>query len=263
MAAVELRARAARPAARPRRHQLLALVSLPLFFGLWEIVSRSGVINQFLFPPPSVVLTSLIDWASSGELALDTAMSVSRVVVGYVAGAVLGIVVGAATGRYPALSSLLTPTFQILRPIPPVALVPVVILWFGLSEAGKYFLVLWGVFFTVWIAAHLGVQRVDPLLVRAAQALGTPERRMLREILLPAAMPYIFVGLRTSVSISFYTLVAAELAGTFAGVAYRIDLAHQNLQIGQMMGGLVILGLLSAGADRGFAALSRSVMKGA
>ena len=128
---------------------------------------------------------------------------------------------------------------------------PIVILWFGLSELGKYFLVFYGVFFTVWIAAHLGVQRVDEKLVRAARSLGTPESRMMQEVLLPGALPYIFVGLRTSVSISFYTLVAAELAGTFAGLAYRIDIAMQNLQMAQMMGGLVMLGLISADGRQG------------
>ena len=239
------------------------LLSLPLFFGTWEIVSRSGLINELLFPPPSTVVVAVIAWAQSGDLFVDLAMSVSRVIVGFMVGGAAGIVVGIATGRYEAISGLITPIFQILRPIPPIALVPLVILWFGLSETGKYFLVCWGVFFTVWIAAHLGVQRIDPLLIRAAQALGTPERRMLRELLLPASLPYIFVGLRTSVSVSFYTLVAAELAGTFAGLAYRIDLAHQNLQMGQMMAGLVMLGILSAAADRGFAALSRLVVRGA
>ena len=242
-------------------YRLLQVVSIPLFFGCWELVSRSGFVNEFLFPPPSSIAKALYDWAVHDKLALDIAMSVSRVFVGYVIGAVAGIVVGIGTGRYPALSSLLTPVFQILKPIPPIALVPVVILWFGLTETGKYFLVFWAVFFTVWIAAHLGVQRVDPLLIRAAQTLGTPERRMLRELLLPATLPYIFVGLRTSVSIAFYTLVAAELAGAFAGVAYQIDIAHENMRISKMMSGLVVLGFISACADLAFDAWARRAMR--
>jgi NitT/TauT family transport system permease protein len=177
-----------------------------------------------------------------------------------VAGALCGAVVGVLTGRYTLVSNFLSPLFQLLRPIPPIAFVPIVILWFGLGEIGKYFLVFWGVFFTVWVSAHLGVQRVDDKLIRAARVLGTPEKRMLREILLPGALPYIFVGLRTSVSISFYTLVAAELAGTFSGLAYRIDIAQQNLQMGQMMGGLVMLGVISAAADKLFAVFAQKVV---
>jgi ABC-type nitrate/sulfonate/bicarbonate transport system permease component len=131
------------------------------------------------------------------------------------------------------------------------------VLWFGLTEFGKYFLVFWGVFFTVWIATHLGVQKVDPMLLRAARSLGTSERNLLVHVIFPAAVPYIFVGLRTSVSISFYTLVGAELAGAFAGLAYRIELAQQNMQTAQVMGGLIMLGMISALADRGFNLLSR------
>jgi len=254
---------AARPGATrwgETANRLALAGSVPLFFALWEIVSRSGAVNIVLFPPPSTVLTALIDWAQSGQLAVDFGMSVSRVVVGYAIGAVLGALVGILTGRYVLISNLLTPVFQLLRPIPPIAFVPIVILWFGLGEGGKYFLVVWGVFFTVWIAAHLGVQRVDEKLIRAARVLGTPENRMLREILLPGALPYIFVGLRTSVGISFYTLVAAELAGTFAGLAYRIDIAQQNLQMGQMMGGLVMLGVISAAADKLFAVVAKKAV---
>ena len=241
-------------------NRLVLALSLPVFFGLWELISRSGVVNVTLFPPPSTVLVALFNWAQSGQLLIDFAMSVSRVIVGFILGAVLGAVVGVLTGRYKLISNLLSPLFQLLRPIPPIAFVPIVILWFGLGEIGKYFLVFWGVFFTVWVSAHLGVQRVDDKLVRAARVLGTPENRMLQEILLPGALPYIFVGLRTSVGISFYTLVAAELAGTFSGLAYRIDIAQQNLQMGQMMGGLVMLGVISAAADKLFAVFAQKVV---
>lgn len=241
-------------------NRLALVLSVPLALGLWEIVSRSGIVNVILFPPPSRVFTALVDWAQSGQLFIDFGMSASRVIVGYVIGAALGALVGVITGRYRLISNLLSPVFQLLRPIPPIAFVPIVILWFGLGEIGKYFLVVWGVFFTVWIAAHLGVQRVDEKLIRAARVLGTPEKRMLREVLLPGALPYIFIGLRTSVGISFYTLVAAELAGTFAGLAYRIDIAQQNLQMGQMMGGLVMLGVISAAADKLFALIAQKVV---
>jgi len=241
-------------------NRLVLVCSLPIFFGLWEVISRSGVVNVILFPPPSTVLQALVSWLQSGQLLIDFGMSVSRVIVGFFAGAILGAVIGVLTGRYTLLSNLLGPVFQLLRPIPPIAFAPIVILWFGLGEMGKYFLVFWGVFFTVWVSAHLGVQRVDDKLIRAARVLGTPENRMLREILLPGALPYIFVGLRTSVSISFYTLVAAELAGTFSGLAYRIDIAQQNLQMGQMMGGLVMLGVISAAADKLFAVFAQKAI---
>jgi len=243
-----------------RLNRFVLALSVPLFLGSWEILSRSEIVNVILFPPPSTVGIALVDWLSSGQLLTDFGMSLSRVVVGFVSGASCGILIGVLTGRYVFAANLLGPIFQLLRPIPPIAFVPIVILWFGLGELGKYFLVFWGVFFTVWIAAHLGVQRVDEKLIRAARTLGTPEHRMLREVLLPGSLPYIFVGLRTSVGISFYTLVAAELAGTFAGLAYRIDIAQQNLQMGQMMGGLVMLGVIASAADKLFSVFANRIV---
>lgn len=240
--------------------RLTLILSIPIFLAIWEAISRAEIVNSVLFPPPTLVAVALYQWAVDGTLFLDLWMSISRVMVGFVSGALVGILVGILTGRYRFFSNLLTPLFQLLRPIPPIAFVPIVILWFGLSELGKWFLVFWGVFFTVWIAAHLGVQKVDETLIRVAQCLGTPDKKMLREVLLPASMPYIFVGLRTAVSISFYTLVAAELAGTFSGIAYRIDIAQQNLQVGQTIGGLIILGIISAVADKGFDALSKRLV---
>lgn len=243
-----------------RLHRLISISSIPVFLLAWEVLSRSGMVNMILFPPPSTVAKSMVGWAQTGELFVDFYMSLSRVVVGFVTGAVAGAVIGVITGRYVLIAAFLSPIFQLLRPIPPIAFVPIVILWFGLGELGKYFLVFWGVFFTVWIAAHVGVQQVDEKLIRAAKSLGTPDRRMLREVLIPGSMPYIFVGLRTSISISFYTLVAAELAGTFAGLAYRIDISQQNLQMGKMLAGLVMLGIISAVADKLFSIVSNRLV---
>lgn len=254
------RPRDLRARAKAARERVALALSLPLFFVVWEAVARSGAVNARLFPPPTEVAVATMAWAQSGQLWIDLVMSASRVVVGLLTGTLAGVLVGILTGRNRLLSNLITPIFQLLRPIPPIAFVPIVILWFGLSELGKYFLVFWGVFFTVWLSAHLGVQRVDPNYIRAAKMLGTPESRMMPEVLLPGALPFIFIGIRTAVGIAFYTLVAAELAGTFAGVAYRIDVSQQNMRIGQVMGGLLVLGLISAAADRGFTLLSRRLV---
>jgi ABC-type nitrate/sulfonate/bicarbonate transport system permease component len=235
---------------------LIGALSLPLFLGIWEMVSRSGIVNIVLFPPPSVVAVAVLEWVRSGQFFLDLGASLYRVSVGFAIGAIAGIVAGVLTGQFQLFSSFVSPLFHILRPIPPIAFVPIVILWFGLSEVGKLFLVVWGVFFTVWLATHIGVQKVDRGLMRAAMMLGTSRRQMLQEIVLLGALPYIVVGLRTAVSISFYTLVAAELAGTFVGIVYRIEIAQQNLQTGQVMGGLAALGLISFVADRLFAAVA-------
>lgn len=240
--------------------RIVGYLSFPAFLLLWHLISVSGLVNRALTPAPTDVFEALVRAAQSGMLWLDIAWSMSRVVVGYVAGAVLGILAGLATARFALARNLLSPTLQVIRPIPPIAIVPLAIIWFGLNEGQKYFLVAWGVFFVVWVATFMGVQRVSPLLIRAAQMLGVPEGRMLREVIFPGALPYITVGLRTSVTIAFYSLVAAEVAGAFTGVAYRVNMAHQNMQTGLMIGSLFALGLISALADTAFNAIARRVV---
>ncbi|RXF75399.1 ABC transporter permease [Hansschlegelia zhihuaiae] len=251
---------ARRGGAAGRLNVAVGIASIPLFLAVWQWVASAEIVNAILFPPPTVVAQAVYDWVASGEFAADLAASLRRVAIGFVIGAALGVGLGVLTGRVGFFAALLGPVLQILRPIPPIAFVPIVILWFGLSEGGKVFLIVWGVFFTVWISAHLGVQKVDQGLIRAAQMLGTPRWRLLGEVVLLGALPVIVVGLRTAVGISFYTLVAAELAGAFSGVFYRIEIAQQNMQTGQVFGGLMALGLLSFLADRSFAAAAQRMV---
>lgn len=241
------------------RDRIAQFCSIPLFLLLWQWLSTSEFVDSRLFPPPTAVWDAFGIWFGSGLFWSDILVSMKRVAIGFFFGSLVGVLVGTITGRFRFAANLLSPIFGLLRPIPPIAFVPMVILWFGLSEMGKYFLVFWGVFFVVWMAAHHGVRKVDPLFIRAARCLGTPHSKMLIHILLPGAIPYIMVGLRTAVSISFYTLVAAEIAGTFSGIFYRIDVSQQNMQIGQAMAGLLVLGVISLIADRLFHALSRRI----
>jgi ABC-type nitrate/sulfonate/bicarbonate transport system permease component len=227
----------------------LNAVSIAGLLFVWEMVARSGYFNTALFPPPSKVAIDLFHMMAGHQLWSDIFASSRRLFVGYVAGGVAGLVAGLFTGRYSFADHLLSPAFQVLRPIPPISFVPVAILWFGLGEFSKYFLVFWGVFFPVWFNTYLGVQRVDQTLTRAAQCLGAKEGALLFAVVLPGALPQILAGLRTALAVSFYCLVAAEIAGAYSGVAYRIDIAHLNFQIGHMFAGLGVLGVMSALAD--------------
>lgn len=240
--------------------QWARLLSIPVFLAIWQLVAGLELVNPLLFPPPMVVVKAFFDYMLHGDGVTDAGWSIARVVIRYSAGAVVGVVIGVLTGGSAILSGLLTPVFQLLRPIPPIAFVPIVIVWFGLTELGKWFLVFWGVFFTVWLATHMGVQRVTETLVRAAQSLGATRWQLLWTVQLPDALPVIFVGLRTSLSIAFYTLVAAELAGAYAGIAYRLEVTQQNMQIGHMMAGLLVLGFISTVSDRLFQSASRRLL---
>src|ERR1700753_168971 len=117
-------------ALRKRINFAIATLSIPLFLAAWELISRSHIVNAVLFPPPTTVAVAIYDWIQSGQFTIDFGVSVYRVVVGYLLGATGGVVVGLLTGEFDFVSSLLSPIFHVLRPIPPIAFVPVVILWF-------------------------------------------------------------------------------------------------------------------------------------
>ena len=232
---------------------LISIISVFIFFSLWEFVSRSNLINQKLFPPPSNVFTALLTLTTTGELRSDVVASINRAVAGFLLGSLLGILLGIVTGRLRIFDYLLSPTLQLLRPIPIIALVPLAIIWFGLGETSKIFLVLWGVFFPVWINTYLGVSRVEKTFLWAARNLGANRLQLWLHVILPAAAPSIIAGLRTSISLAFIVLVAAEMSGAFHGVGYRITAYHLVFEVDKMIANIAVLGLLGFLSDRGFA----------
>src|SRR5882672_7781601 len=120
-------------------------LSLPAFLLVWHLVSTSGLVNRVLTPAPTDVLQAVASTVQNGTMLADVAWSVSRVAAGYVVGSIAGIIAGLLTARFELVNNLLSPTLQALRPIPPIAIVPLTIIWFGLTEGAKYFLIAWGV----------------------------------------------------------------------------------------------------------------------
>lgn len=192
---------------------------------------------------------AFIQYFLSGQLFRDAAISLSRVVVGYLSAAVLGIGFGVLTGRSARAEATIGFVFQLIRPIPPISFVPFAVLWFGLGEVSKDFLVFIGVFFPVWLNSHQGISHVERHYIWAAQSMGASKARLVSEIYLFGAAPLIVSGLRVGTGIAFYCLVAAEIAGAFSGLAFRIEVAHLAFRVDRMIAGLVVLGVLSAAID--------------
>ena len=231
---------------------ILSAIPIILVIIFWEIIAQAGLYKIELFPPPSFIIISFKEMIVKEELLRDLSASLRRVSVGYIVGAFLGIVLGGLTGRNLAADYILTPLIQLIRPIPPISFVPLAIVWFGIQEPSKYFLVIIGTFFPIWLATHLGVSQVSKTYIWAAQSLGASSWMTFFEVILPSALPIIISGMRTSLGIAFYCLVAAEIAGAFDGVAFRIAISHQNNRTDKMLAGLVILGILSFTADKVF-----------
>lgn len=193
------------------------------------------------------------EWIAKGWFFYDLAATLKRVAVGFAAAAVAGVGLGVLTGRVTFVRYMLAPLIQALRPIPPIAFVSLAIIWFGIGEKSKYFLVFWGAFFPIWLNTHLGVSQVDFLFIWAAQSLGANGKAMLAEVVLPAALPAIVAGLRTGIGIAFVALIAAELAGSFEGLGFRISLSSAFFRADIMLAAIVTLGVIGALADAAFA----------
>jgi NitT/TauT family transport system permease protein/sulfonate transport system permease protein len=229
--------------------RVVGIGTILIFLLGWEAISRSGLVNANLFPPPSVVFRTAGEMLISGELIVDVALSLQRVVVGFIAGSILGVILGVLAGRMVFFDRSLGRLIQLFRPIPAIAFVPLAIIWLGLGEPSKYFLITWGVFFPMWLNTYIGVSRVDPTLIWAAKSLGATDRKILYEVIIPYAVPFIIAGARIGIAIAFVCLVAAEMAGAFSGIGYRISASHMMFRIDKMMVALAMLGVLGASAD--------------
>lgn len=217
---------------------------------LWEGLARSSSMPRGLFPPPTTVFVELWRRTLSGQVPTDVFTSLQRAAVGFGLGGGLGLCLGVLTGRLGAAAAALSPLLNTLRSIPSISLVPLAIVWFGLGERSKYFLVAWATLFPVWVNTHLGIRNVPRVLVWAARSLGAREPGLTMKVLIPAALPSIVNGLRVSVAIAYLALVASEMAGSTAGLGYRIQLSYQVLRVDVMLANLVVLGVLGSLSDR-------------
>lgn len=225
------------------------LVSFVFILVLWSVVGLLAVIPETIFPAPWSVWWATVEMWQNGTLPKDLRVSLGRAAVGFSIGTVLGISLGLMTGRVAMIRTLLNPFLNLLRPIPAIALVPVAIVWFGIGEGSKYFVVSYTVFLTVWFNTHHGMQYVPETFLRAARSLGTTRLREFLTVVIPAAAPHIFAGIRLGVALAFLSLVAAELSGASSGLGFRLQEARQYIRTDRMFSLLIILGILGSCAD--------------
>ena len=231
---------------RPQKNLLLLRLAVAVAtFLAWQVLWNLIRWEERLFPPPSQVLATLAVDIRSGALFTDMAASIRRVGIGYFAGAFLGIFFGILTGTKKWADAMFGSVF----PIPPIAMVPLVIVWFGIGEFGKVLLVAIGVMFPVWLNTHLGVSAISTTHLYLVQSLRAGYWSQLWNIWLPGAAGSIAAGLRVSVALGFYCLIAAEMTGAMHGLAYRIELAHLAFRVDRMIGHMLVLGMLSYFAD--------------
>jgi sulfonate transport system permease protein len=216
---------------------------------LWQIGAESGIISHRLLPAPSDVAIAFWTMAKSGELWRDMWVSTARAFAGFAIGGSIGFVLGVLNGTSPVAARLLDSTLQMLRNIPHLAMIPLVILWFGIDESAKLFLVSVGVFFPIYLNTYHGVRTVDAGLLEMAESYGLDRWRLFRQVVLPGALPSILVGFRYGLGIMWLTLIVAETISASEGIGYMTMNAREFLQTDVVVLGILIYALLGKAAD--------------
>ena len=216
---------------------------------IWELASAAGWLSTRILPEPLAVLKAAWGLALSGELWKHVQVSALRATVGFAIGGGLGLVLGLATGSFRKVEIALDTTLQMVRNIPPLAMIPLVILWFGIDESAKLFLIAFGVFFAVYVNAFHGIRSVDPALIEMARTYGLSGWRLYRDVILPGALPSILVGVRYGLGFMWVILIVAETISANAGIGYMTMNAREFLQTDVVLVGILLYALLGKLAD--------------
>jgi ABC-type nitrate/sulfonate/bicarbonate transport system permease component len=234
-----------------RKHRSLGLTVLSLLLGFagWQLLS-TFVFSPFLVPPPVRVIKTAIPMILSGEIFRDAIISLSRVFVGFVAGSITAILLGVILGRISTLHDLVDPVVELLRYLSPTAMIPIAVIWFGIGEMSKYFLIFWGTFFIMLVNTTAGVLRTPLARQRAAQCLGASQLEIFAYIVVPSAVPYIITGMRVAMASAFMSIIPAEILAADSGIGYLLQNSSMLLQTDRIFVALLTISVLGFLCDR-------------
>ena len=217
-----------------------------VFLCIWYVATKFTSLGRIM-PDPIVVFSNFFKAfvvpIGTKSMALHILISLRRMLIPYAVGGVCGVVIGILMGWYKVADSIFMPYIQMLRPIPPIAWIPLSIIWFGFDEGSKYFLIFLACFFTIALTTYNGVHSVDETLVRASKMLGANDRQLFLTIVLPTTVPYIFSGLQVALGSAWATIVAAEMIRSSEGVGWLIVRGQDVGNMTQIMIGIVAIAL--------------------
>ncbi|MBA4025912.1 MAG: ABC transporter permease [Gordonia sp.] len=219
-------------------------IVLALLLVFWEVAPRIGLVDKTFLPPFSDVVDALIKLAQSGQLSEHISASVGRALKGFTVAVVVAVPLGIVIGWYRPVAQLLNPVLELFRNTAALALLPVFVLILGIGETSKVALVIYACMFPILLNTISGVRTVDPLLIKSARSLGLSSFRLFQKVILPAALPTIFTGIRLSAAASILVLIAAEMVGARSGLGYLIMASQLNFQIPQMYAGILTIALV-------------------
>ncbi|MCY9695652.1 ABC transporter permease [Paenibacillus alginolyticus] len=220
-----------------------AIVIVVLLF-VWEVAPRLGLVDRTFFPPISEIAAAWWQLLLSGDLTEHTIASLSRSLGGFTLAILISIPLGLAIGWWKPVSEYLNPLLELLRNTAALAILPVFILLLGLGETSKIAIVFYACTFPLLLNTISGVKNVDPLLIKSARSMGLSPVRLFRKVIIPAAIPTIFVGIRQAGAGSILVLVAAEMVGAKSGLGYLIQYTQFSFQITNMYAGIISISVI-------------------
>jgi sulfonate transport system permease protein len=247
--------RAAAPAASGSRraHSLILLwlswVAPFLLVTVWEGLARFGGLSPHILPAPSKIVVTAAKLIGNGTLIDDMAISLARAAAGFVIGGTMGFSLGTAVGFSRIAEALFDRSIQMIRAIPFLALLPLVIVWFGVGEAEKVFLVSLGVSFPIYINTVLGIRQVDPKLIELGRVMGLSRAQLIKRIVLPGALPSVLTGVRYALATAWLALVVAETIGADSGIGFLAMDAREFLRTDVIVLTILIYALIGVSAD--------------
>ena len=249
---------------RPGRERVVRLFQyliLPLVVvAVWEGLCRANLVRVIALPAPSKVAETLWELLASGLLPVHVGASILRVLEGFGVAALSGIVLGLAIGISRTVDRLTDLSIQIVRPIPPIAWIPLAILWFGIGETSKIYIIFLGGFFPIIVAVIDGIRNADHRYLEVARVLALPRWKLIRKVVLPGALPTILTGLRIGLGNAWVCVVAAELIAAERGVGYVIVDGREMSRPDLVIAGMVTIGVIGKLMDVGLRALERRLL---
>jgi NitT/TauT family transport system permease protein len=254
----------ARPTSSPKPADLarrIALIAAPwlAILMLWYGVRYSGLVNPALVPAPHQVWVSFID-LSQGRLWQDMVMSTQRVVIGVSLGVFLAVPVGFCLGWYRGVRSFVDPVINFFRALPPIALIPLVIVYFGIGELAKTTILVYSSFFAAVIVMYEGIAQISPIYIKVSRTLGATDGEIFARVVIPLALPHILTALRVALGVAWATLVASELIAAQQGLGALIQNASAFFQLDIIYVGIICIGCIALAMDLALRAATRRLV---
>jgi ABC-type nitrate/sulfonate/bicarbonate transport system permease component len=229
-------------------------------FVIWELMSRYELLNPLFFPPMSKILRSFFQLMFSGDIPYQILLSLKRAAAGYLLAAVVFIPLGVAMGLFAWLYQMLEIIIEMVRPIPPPAIIPVAMLFFGLEDEMKIFVIFFTCAWPILLNTFAGVRNIDRVLIHTARTFGLSQGRAITKVILPAASPQIMTGLRISLAITLILVVISEMVGSTDGIGYFILDSQRRFKVDQMYAGMLALAMLGYTLNQLFSLLYSSIL---